>query len=67
MEYRIYVWPNFLPDHTDGLAVAYATSLEEAIAKVEEVVQVRHDVQSWRPVEIYLIREPMAFAVVGSM
>ena len=67
MEYRIYVWREFLPDWSNGLAVACATSLEEAIAKVEAAIEFKHDVQSWGPVEIYSIREPMAFAIAGGM
>lgn len=66
-EFRIFVWSQYRTDYSDGLAVAVAKSLEDAIKQVERVSGMALDIQAWGPLEVYPIREAMAFARSGGM
>lgn len=59
---KLYVWENFCPDYSDGLAFAIAENETEARALVEK----EHDYPpwDWGPVKEYPI-EKIAFFVHG--
>lgn len=64
-EFKVYVWLQYRPDYKDGLAVAVAQSLQEAIDKVVSQSGLEYDPHEWGPVEVYAIRKSMAFCRSG--
>lgn len=62
-ELSMFVWEQFNPDYTDGLAVAIAETVEQA----QELVQQRqgYEVDDWGPVQQLPVTEPIAFCVSG--
>lgn len=62
-KYQLYVWNEFNPDYTDGLAFAIAKSEEEARKLVETQRGVR--VSTWGSLSIHPLNKPIAFAVCG--
>lgn len=64
-EFKVYVWLQYRSDYKDGLAVAVARTLQEAIDKVVSQSGLGYDPHEWGPVEVYSIRESMAFCRSG--
>lgn len=62
-ELRMFVWAEFCPDYTDGLAFAIAPDVRTAQNMVVEKCGFRP--VNWGPVAEYSISEPIAFAVTG--
>ena len=61
---QLYVWEEFMPDWTGGLAVAIASSEEEARAQVI-LQQGGYPPSDWGLLSIHPINTPIAFAVSG--
>jgi len=59
----LYVWREFAPDYTNGLAIAIAENERQARDLVIEVYGC--NTSDWGPVDVYEIGEPMAFACAG--
>jgi hypothetical protein len=62
---KLFVWPEFAPDHTDGLAVAFARNVEEAQRLIENTAGFWPTTPG--PVEEYPCPpdRPIAFVVLG--
>ena len=60
---KLYVWPAFMPDYSDGLAFAIAASEEEARAAVENVLG--WDGGNYGPVEVHELNRGVSFACPG--
>jgi hypothetical protein len=63
MKLRLYVWTNFSPDYTCGLAFAIATSKEEAVKMVEK--KMGHPVSDWGTLSVYPLTRRRCEAVAG--
>ena len=59
----MYVWKDFSPDYTSGLAVAIA--LSESDARKQVIKAHGYDSSSWGEVEVYSLNKKQAFAVSG--
>jgi predicted amidophosphoribosyltransferase len=63
---KLFVWQEFEPDYTNGLAVAIAENEQKAS---ELIIEFRGGyyvgTRDWGPVEVYEIGKPMAFCVSG--
>ena len=59
----MYVWREFAPDWTDGLAVAIAEDERQARELVIE--DAGYEPDDWGPVDVYEIGLPVAFACTG--
>ena len=69
-ELKLYVWPEFLPDYTPGLAVALAYSEEEAMAMIEKQYPegswlTKRQPRDWGPLEVHGLESPVVFSVTG--
>jgi len=61
---QLYVWTEFNPDYNDGLALAIASSEDEAKTLVKDLWDFTpHD---WGNLEILSLDQPIARAVDGS-
>lgn len=65
-ELFLFVWDEFCPDYTDGLAVAIAETVEQA----EELIRQSRNSEfeaydPWGPVQKFSVTEPIAFWVNG--
>jgi hypothetical protein len=60
---RLYVWPQFSPDYTAGLAFAIATTEEQARQAIEQ--RLGFTPADWGPVEIHDATDPVAYARTG--
>lgn len=62
---KVYVWPEYQPDYTNGLAVAIAETEELARDQVTEVDPIAARCRdTWGPVEVHELK-PQAHAVWG--
>lgn len=69
---KLYVWPNFAPDYSKGLAFAIAESEEEAKKLIYEQTGIEHEEGSefcpeypiWGIMEVHPI-EKLAFGIPG--
>ena len=59
---RLFVWTEFRPDYSYGLAFAIAENIEQAQA---EVVKRHGDFGDWGHAAEFPVTEPIAFAVSG--
>jgi len=62
-EMMLYVWKDFSPDYTPGLAFAIAEDIDHAMALVIEFVG--YDPSDWGVCEEYAITNPIGFGQVG--
>lgn len=60
---KLYVWTEFSPDYTDGLAFAIAASEREARTLIEAERGV--PVYDWSQLEVHSVTERMARSVTG--
>lgn len=61
---KLFVWTDFSPDWTSGLAFAIAKDEEEA----KKLVRGEHGIVSdreWGSLEVHELNSPIAFAVTG--
>lgn len=59
---KLFVWTNFCPDWTGGLAVALAENLEQA----QEMIKKNHThIHNWGDLTVYELNEPMSESVTG--
>ena len=64
-KYKLYVWEDFCRDYTGGLAVAIATSKEEAEQLVIKECGWEPQVYNWGVLSIYPVNCPIAKKVYG--
>ena len=64
-KYQLYVWNEFNPDYTDGLAFAIARSEEEAKGMIAEEMGFTLRERAWGSLSIHPLNKPVAFAVSG--
>ena len=64
-DFKLYVWDVFYSDHTDGLAVAIASSLEEAKALVEKDHCWPYNLKKWGDYYTVPLNAPFAVSCVG--
>lgn len=62
---KLFVWEEFSPDWTDGLAFAIADDLDQAMEMVAEDQCFSKNATNWGPVTILPLDEPCAFSVCG--
>lgn len=62
-ELKLFVWTQFRPDYSSGLAVAIAHTMEEAIERIKEEKDIGDD--AWGPVQVFPIDQTRVFAVCG--
>jgi hypothetical protein len=62
---QLYIWNDFCPDYTSGLAVAVASSLEEAKALVLKDCGFEDDWISWGSYYTKTLDSAFAIAVCG--
>lgn len=62
-ELRLFVWDEYAPDYTSGLAFAIAPNIQEAIKMVIEATG--YEVSDWGQCSEYPINQPIAFAKMG--
>lgn len=60
---KLFVWEDFSPDYTSGLAFAIAHTTEEAMAKVIE--SRGYEVYDWGTLSIHPLNEVFAKCVSG--
>lgn len=60
---KLYVWKGFSPDYTDGLAVAIASSEEEACKMVQE--DYGPDIGTWGTLEVHPLSRRFVAQVSG--
>lgn len=60
---RLYVWTDFCPDYTGGLAVAIASDETTARTLIQE--QYGCTVREWGTLTVYPLTKPMAECVSG--
>ena len=60
---RLFVWTEFCPDYTDGLAFAIAENVEQAHRLVIE--SKGYEPFDWGPVQEFPVTEPRSFCVAG--
>jgi hypothetical protein len=60
---RLFVWNEFCPDYTAGLAFAVAADIEEAQRLV--IKSEGFNPSNWGPVQVFDLKEPRAFSVFG--
>ena len=60
---KLYVWEEFCPDYTEGIAFAIAETAEQA----QELVIEEHGREPfyWGKMQEYDLTKPVAFAVTG--
>ena len=63
MELKLFIWTEFCPDWTDGLAFAIAKSEKEAKKLVEK--ERRCNVYEWGNLNIYPLNKKIAKSVSG--
>jgi hypothetical protein len=74
---NVYCWHEFLADYTDGLAVVVASSEEEAVDKLLDLLTLEgyHDpdystdsqsTRQWGPVTVYPVEDFAAFVHGGA-
>lgn len=66
---KLFVWENFVPDYTNGLAFAIAETLEQATAMVREN-QFKNNGKRWASddwgdVKVYPLDKPISFFTEG--
>lgn len=62
---RLYIWPNFAPDYTGGLAFAIAESEEEAKEMIEKKSGYHYKPTAWGKVEVKTMTIKLARYVDG--
>ena len=60
---KLYVWTEFCPDYTDGLAVAVAESIEQAQQLVTAAKG--YEPFEWVLLLVFDLTEPRAFCISG--
>ena len=60
---RLFVWTEFCPDYTDGLAFAIAENIEEAQTLVIKLKG--YEPSDWGTVQELPVTEPRAYCVSG--
>ena len=65
MNLKLYIWDDFYSDYSDGMAVAIASSLEEAKALVEENHGVPYKLYNWGDYYTVPLNSPFAISIVG--
>ena len=64
MKLSLYVWQNFSPDYTDGMAVAIAPNKITAMKLVADT-KISGTFREWGDCDVFPLDEPIAFAVEG--
>lgn len=59
---KLFVWTNFCPDWTGGLAVALAENLEQA---QEMIAGKQPHIYTWGDLTVYELDQPMSESVSG--
>lgn len=62
MELKLYVWTEFCPDYTNGLAFAIASSQKEAMDKIKDNHSYIH---RWGNLTIHELNEEISYSVMG--
>jgi len=62
-ELFLFVWTEFCPDYSDGLAFAIAETVEQAQKLIEQ--KRGYQGNDWGPVQQFPATEPIAFYVNG--
>lgn len=62
---KLYVWPNFVPDYSVGLAFAIAESEKEAKEMIEEKSGYHYKNDEWGNVEVKTMTRKIARYVAG--
>tara|TARA_R110001632_G_scaffold9206_1_gene35549 strand:- start:71 stop:286 length:216 start_codon:yes stop_codon:yes gene_type:complete len=62
---KLYIWDEFYSDFTDGMAVAIASSLEEAKALVEENHGWPYKLKNWGDYYTVPLNSPFAVSLMG--
>ena len=65
LELFLFVWTQFCPDYSSGLAVAIAETVEQAQKLIEQ--SRGYKVSDWGPVQVFPANRPIAFCVNGGM
>lgn len=65
MAKRLFVWTDFCPYFTSGLAFAIADSLEEARELINKENGYEIDQFAWGTLKIYSLKKSRAFSVHG--
>jgi len=60
-KFKLYVWTDFNPDYTSGLAVALARNRKEA----EKAIESKTSVYDWGDLEVFPVTKKMAESVNG--
>ena len=66
MNLKLYIWDDFYPYDTSGMAVAIASSLEEAKALVEENHGWPYKLKNWGDYYTVPLTEPFAVSFMGN-
>ena len=64
-ELRLFVFREFDPDHTGGLAVAIAKTPAEAKQLIAKQYKFVTDDTDWGEMSVHSLLQPIAFAVAG--
>ena len=64
-ELSLFVWTEFCPDYSNGLAFAIAETVEQAQKLIEHKRGYRPS--DWGPVQVFPATGPIAFCVSGGM
>jgi hypothetical protein len=63
---KLYIWDDFYSDYSDGMAVAIASSLEEAKALVEKNHGWPYKLKNWGDYYTVPLTEPFAVSFMGN-
>ena len=58
---KLFVWTDFCPDWSGGLAFAIAPDLETA----QQMIAEGYNIHDWGELEVFDLSEPRAFSVMG--
>jgi len=59
---KLYVWTEFCSDYTGGLAIAIASSVEEAMKQIRENSEYE---PQWGKLHVHSLDENIAYSVCG--
>tara|TARA_R110000764_G_scaffold229878_1_gene320884 strand:+ start:266 stop:481 length:216 start_codon:yes stop_codon:yes gene_type:complete len=62
---KLYIWDEFYSDFTDGMAVAIASSLEEAKALVGKDTYGPYNLKNWGDYYTVPLNSPFAVSLMG--
>ena len=63
---KLYIWDDFYSDYSDGMAVAIASSLEEAKALVEKNHGWPYKLKNWGDYYTVPLNSPFAVSFMGN-